>query len=128
MAIKSAVTEVGIFAIGIGVIVSLAAIAATNGIDAGAPPIFGMPRRMGIGLPIAGSALLNIAAGVMLLKLRSQLAVAACMVAAISVAVVYFAIMIGSGVGVSINVMTLLFVAIPVMVLVRGGKALEEIG
>lgn len=124
---KSLVTEVGIFAIGLGVILLTGIIWIVNGMPDSSPPFFGMARRTGIGLAGGIPAILNLLAGVFLLVKRNSLGIAACMLASVSIAIAWFAIMIGSGVGVRFNLLTLIAVGIPMILIARASKALSEI-
>lgn len=123
---KSVITEVGIFSIGIGVLLGIAAFFTITGVRDNAPYFFGMQRKYGIGVPIAVVAVLNFASGVIVLATRSKLAIVLSIVCAVLVALVYFAIMILSGAGIGINLITIVVCLVPILVISRGKIAIKE--
>lgn len=120
-------TEVGVLSIAMGILLAIAAGLVISLLAEDAPPFLGFTRRYGLGIPIAVVAGLNLGAGVLLLLRRSEICVAACMGAVCAITLVYLAIMILSGAGVGINYITGLMILIPVLVVVRGRKAMDEI-
>ena len=123
----SIVMEVGVFSVGIGCLFSILAAFILKNLSDTAPPFMGLPRRLGLGLPILIVAVFNVLAGVVVFVRKSSAGIALSMVAAISIPVLYAGIMIVSGVGVRFSCMTILMILIPIAVVHRGKKALGEI-
>lgn len=122
----STITEIGIFSIGIGLLLALAAILILSSISPSAPSFLGMPRGRAIGGTLALVAAGNGLAGLAVLVTRSRLAIVASMVAALTIGIYYLALLTLSGGGVRFNLMTILAVAIPLLVFMRGKQALYE--
>jgi len=116
-----------VFCIGMGVLIAFMFFWAVSTIDASAPPIFGMARRTGLGLALGLPAAANLAAGVFLLMKRNSPGVAACMLAAVSIVVAYFAVLLGTGIPIRFNLPTIMIVAVPAILISRASKALAEI-
>ncbi len=68
---RSVVTEVGIFCIGVGLLITIAGIASWSAVPA-KPTLFAMPRYLAFGIPITAVGLINTFCGVLAIVVRSS--------------------------------------------------------
>ncbi|MHC4251585.1 MAG: hypothetical protein ACYS9X_20895 [Planctomycetota bacterium] len=123
---KSVVTEFATFAVGIGMLLAVAAYYTLTGIRR-APDLYGIRRSLAIGVPLAVLAGLNLGAGIALFATRKRWAVIFCMTAGILLSATYFffeVTVIGFLKG---KFVSAAIYAVAVLMLARGPKAIEEI-
>ena len=124
---KSVVKEVAVFSIGMGVLLAAAAYFAFTGLDASAPPLWGMQRNLAIGLPVALLAVANIGSGIMLIVQRNSGAVTLSVFSGCAISLFYFYFMMSTTGTVGINLITFIMLALPLLLLSRGKMATDEI-
>lgn len=123
---RSVVTEVGIFCIGVGLLVMVAGIAMwSTGPDN--PRLFGMPRYLTFGIPITAVGLINTFCGALAIVVRSSWSIILCICAGAMICVTYHVLMFGAGVGVGCNCLSIIMYAIPAGLFLRGREAMAEI-
>ena len=121
---RSIVTEVGIFCIGIGVLLGV-----VGGLVLAMlrpPELSRLPSHLVLGTPIMAVATLNLASGILLLVMRNSGTVVLCMLAGASVMVLYFGWNLATGVGLGWCVSLVIF-AISAALFLRGREALAEL-
>ncbi len=111
--------ELSIFFVGLGVLLGIAAYYLLRPV--GAPPLWGLPRHLAIGVPIAVLAVLHVAAGIGLAVSGSPAAGIGGAVASTLVTVFYFAWMISALGTVPISLISGVAVGIPILVWQRTG-------
>lgn len=123
---RSAVTEVGSFAVFMAAARALVAYASLTGLG-NAPVLVGLPRHLALGVPPAALAFVFAVAGIGTLATRRAFFVGLAMVAGIALGIAFLAFaaltipaMVVSPIGIGI-------LAIPVMMTIRGRKALTEV-
>lgn len=121
------VFEVAFFALAIGGLIAMLGFYMVFTMPIHAPPYLGMPRAFGVGMPTFGVAALNIVSGILLIQRRKTYAVALCYLGAVAVPLLYFGLMIGAGMGARFNCLSVLLIAVPVIVVSRGKRAVEEL-
>lgn len=124
---KSVVKEVAVFSIGMGLMLAAAAYFAFTGLESGAPPLWGMPRNMAIGIPVALLAAANLGSGIMLIATRNSTAVTLSVFSGCAISVFYFIFMMSATGTVGINLLTFIMVALPLLMLSRGKSATGEL-
>ena len=122
---RSVVTEMGIFAIGFGLIVAavwcvMLVVAAESGGTAESRLFI----AGAITLPVCA---LSFAAGVTLLIARKIWGIIACVVCGVLLSLVVIGLQVVALGGLPINLMTLVLVAVPVVLAIRAPKAIEEV-
>lgn len=127
MAARSVVTELGIFGIGMGLMLGGAAYLTFTQLSPGAPELWGMQRHLAIGLPVSALAVGNLASGVMLLITRKRGFIGACTLAGCAITVFYFFFMVSATGSVGINVLTIVMLVLPLVMLSRASAASKEL-
>ncbi len=124
---RSIVTEVGVFSVGFGVVLIALAIAGFCITSKEPEQLFGMPRGQVFASVLALLGIVCIVPGVLLLAMRSKGLVCACIVCASIPAVAYLGLAASFGLAQRDIIGTAIFIAVPVMLIIRGIKAMEEI-
>lgn len=125
----SVVTEFGIFAIGLPLIIGIVAAmfsATLSNSRQTPPPVMGISRGLFITVPILGTCAISMVFGILLLITRKVWAVVGCIIAGGLIALSYivvFTILAGP----PINLITAVLIAGPVLLYVRSSKAIAEI-
>ena len=126
---RSVITEVGIFAVFIGLVCAIDAAFTLNGLR-GAPDLLGVPRFVALGVPPLGLSLSFLAAGVATLVTRRAGAVKACMWTGVALGVLFILfilfVLIAGSVALFVTPVGLVILAIPVALFVRSHEALAE--
>lgn len=123
---RTVIKELAVFDIGLGLLAGLGAYFALTQLD-GAPPLYGYERKYAIGLPLLIIALSNVGAGVGLLFSRTALWVYLCAFAGMLPPLFYFGFMCVVVGGPGINLVTIVMAAIPIVLIARFLKALDEL-
>jgi len=128
MASMSRRTEVGIFAVGLGLIWGGGVIAWSAMMsNPAAPPVSGFSRTVFcLALLLPGPAA-SLACGIWFLVRPSRWGLVACIVAAALVPIGYGALMFAALGTLPINLMTIVLLAVPVVVVARAPQAFEEL-
>jgi hypothetical protein len=124
---KSAVKEVAIFAIGMGLIVGFGAYYTLTGLERSAPPLWGLARYLAIGIPLTTLSLCNVVAGIILIAKRTSGAVTFCVFSGFAIAAFYFVFMFSAAGGPGVNLITGIMVFLPILLFSRGQGALAEL-
>ncbi len=123
----SVVTEMGIFAIGLSIIIgSIVAIVSSMGIRPG-PPVMGISRNIFIAAPLLGTCIISMVFGILLLITRTVWAVIGCVAAGGLITLTYMGVFFVLTGKVSIDLITLAMIAVPVLLIIRSPYAISEI-
>ncbi|HOX05523.1 MAG TPA: hypothetical protein PK280_03895 [Planctomycetota bacterium] len=123
---RSVITEVGVFAVFMGVFLGIGSYLTLTGLQS-APPVAGVARSIVFGVPMALMAAVNLACGIFVLVARSKAAIVSCIVAGGAVAVFYLAFeILFMGYPFAGRLISVVAYAIPVMLVIRGFKAMAE--
>ena len=114
--------EISIFFIVLGVLLGIAAYYALTGITGHPPPLWGYPRHLAIGVPVAVLAVLHFLPGVLLAIFPSRLLCIFGGIASTLITVFYVAFMYSATGNFPINLASLVIIAIPVVVWSRVAK------
>ena len=114
--------EISIFFIVLGFLLGIGAYYTLTGISGHPPPLWGYPRHLAIGVPLAALAALHFLPGVLLLIIPSRLLCIAGGVASTLLAVFYVAFIYSATGKFPINLASLLILAIPLVVWSRAAK------
>jgi hypothetical protein len=124
---RSIVKELGIFGIGMGLLLGAGAYFTLTELSQGAPPLWGMQRNLAIGLPLCVLAVANLGSGIGLLVSRTKIMVTLSVMAGLAISVFYFFFMVSATGTVGINLLTVIFLVLPLMLLSRGTAAAKEL-
>jgi hypothetical protein len=119
--------ELSIFFIGLGVLLAIAAyfmLASSAGPTP--PPLWGLPRRLAIGVPVAVFAGLHVLCGALLAATGLRPFCLGGAIASTLTTAFYFFFMISATGTVGLNLMTIIAVAIPIMVWSRAMGYLQD--
>lgn len=123
---RSLITEVGVFGTGMGIMLGVAAYFLLTGLK-GAQPVGGISRAVFFGVPVALLAVANLATGIMTLKTRSSGAIGGAIASGIAVAATYLVFeILFLGYPFAGRLLSLVIYLVPVMLVIRGFKALDE--
>lgn len=123
---KSVATEVGVFAVFMALVLAVPAYQTLTGLQR-APALLGLPRSAVIGVPLALIAASFALSGLALLVSRSQVAVIACMATAAGLGVAFVVFGLITVPGMLTTPIAFAVYAIPVLVVIRGRKAIAEL-
>lgn len=115
--------ELWVFFIAIGLLLAVAAYFSLSPV--GAPPLWGFPRHLALGVPIAATSALHIICGGVFAVNGSRMSCIGGALASTFLAAFYFFFILSAGI-LPIDVMGLIVVSIPVLVWSRAGKYLAE--
>lgn len=128
MGTRSVVTEFGVFCLILGIGLAALGFVIKLTTPPRAPPLWGMNRGVAIGVPTIVIGLLHAGAGIATLWRRSRMAIAAGMLASVLLPLFFFGMMLSATGTVGPNCVTVLVVAIPIAVVIRGRVAMRELG
>jgi len=123
----SVVTEFGVFAIGLPLIIALVGAVLVSMTERPGPPVMGVSRGLFIGVPILGSAGILMLFGILLLVTRKVWALMGCVVGGYLVALSYCVVLTILTGTPGVNLMTAAMIALPVVLTIRSRKAIAEI-
>lgn len=123
---KDPVKEIAIFAIGIGILLGIAAYFTLTGLKR-APDLCGIKRSMAIGIPLAVIAISNAVSGILLLKSRSSWAIALCILSAVLLGGSFFIFELLTVGILGCKLISVIIYAIPLILVLRGSKAIKSL-
>jgi len=123
----SAVTECGIFAIGLPPLIAAIVVMLGSMMQRPGPPVMGVSRGLFIGVPIVGAAGILMIFGILLLVTRKVWALIGCVVGGYLVALSYCVVLTILTGTPGANLMTAAMIAVPVLLTIRSRKAIAEI-
>ena len=117
--------ELCVFFIFLGVLLAIPAYLALRGISGNPPPLWGIPRHLAIGVPIAILSALHLVSGILLAIFGSRFFGIAGGIASTLVTAFFFVFMFSATGAIPINLISIVVVAIPIVVWSRVGKFLS---
>jgi hypothetical protein len=117
--------ELCIFFAGLGLLLAIAAWFMLMDADGNRPPLWGFPRHLAIGVPLAIVAALHLLSGALLALSRAAMFALGGAIVSTLFAVFYFVFMISATGTPPINLISLVVIAIPILVWGRTGKFLS---
>ena len=113
------------FFIGLGLLLGIGAYFVLSQIGKEAPALWGFPRHLAVGIPVAVLSAAHLLFGVLLAAFGARIFCFAGAVAATAVPIFYFFFMISATGVVPISLISAVTVAIPILVSARAGKYLS---
>jgi hypothetical protein len=114
--------ELCIFFIALGVLLAISAYFVLSGISGNPVPLWGFPRHLAIGVPIAILSVLHLLSGVLLAMLGSPLFSILGGISSTLITVFFFAFMFSATGTIPINLISIVVATIPLVVWSRVGK------
>ncbi len=117
--------ELCIFFIGLGVLLAIPAYFALSGISGNPPPLWGLPRHLAIGVPVAILSALHLFSGTLLAVLDRRLFGVAGAISSTLITIFYAVFMYAATGDIPTNLISIVIAAIPFVVWSRVSKFLS---